>query len=131
LLKVRGEGAQRIDWSSARACRHSLPWLLCHSSRPLSRRPPACLLARPPALRAVAPGVYAIKWSDQVRARAPFSTEWYVLSDELNPKALKPQGSAYNDISAAGGSALDTLLTGRCAAAGCCGCGWTCKPLSR
>jgi hypothetical protein len=50
----------------------------------------------------------------QVRTRDPFSSEFYVLSDELNPKALKAR-DAYNNIASADDSAFDTLLTGRCA----------------
>lgn len=38
----------------------------------------------------------------------------YVLSDELDPGALR-LGPEFNDISAGGTSAVDTLLTGRCA----------------
>ncbi|KAI8462298.1 MAG: glycosyl hydrolase [Monoraphidium minutum] len=60
----------------------------------------------------VAEGVYAIKWSDQERARDPFSAEWYVLSDELDPTALK-LGPAFNSINSGPNSAFDTLLTGR------------------
>jgi hypothetical protein len=56
--------------------------------------------------------VYAVKWSDQNRRRSQFSKEWYVLSDELNPAALK-KGRHYNDITAADDSATATLVTGR------------------
>jgi hypothetical protein len=57
--------------------------------------------------------VYAVKWADQDRARAPFSAEWYVLSDELRPAALRLRPDAYNDIRAADASAFDTLVSGR------------------
>jgi len=64
--------------------------------------------------RVVAPGVYAVKWSDQDRKRTPFSTEWFVLSDELDATALKLGSSSYNQITAADASVVDTLLTGQC-----------------
>jgi hypothetical protein len=41
----------------------------------------------------------------------------YVLSDELDPAALR-LGPQFNDITAVAASAFDTLLTGRCAGGG-------------
>lgn len=51
-------------------------------------------------------------WCDQA-VTLPYACPRYILSDELDPSALR-LGPEFNDISAAGASALDTLLIGRC-----------------